>query len=107
MGIVERREREKEQRRSNILDAAEEIFFSKGFNTATMDEVAETAELSKGTLYLYFKSKEELYYGIASRALSLLREMFQKAADRQKTGIEKVRAGVTTISEVLRVTQEV
>jgi AcrR family transcriptional regulator len=92
MGIIERREREKEQRRNNILDAAEEIFFSKGFSTATMDEVAEIAELSKGTLYLYFKSKEELYYGIASRALSLLRQMFQKAVDRQKTGIEKVRA---------------
>ena len=60
MGIAERKEREKEHRRNTILDAAEEVFFSKGINLATMDEVAERAELSKGTLYLYFKNKEEL-----------------------------------------------
>ena len=92
MGIAERREREKEQRRNNILDAAEEIFFSKGINLATMDEVAEAAELSKGTLYLYFKSKEELYFRISSRALNLLKDMFQKAVSCQTTGLEKVRA---------------
>jgi AcrR family transcriptional regulator len=92
MGITERKEREKEQRRNDILDAAEKVFFSRGLNMATMDEVAEEAELSKGTLYLYFKSKEELYLGIAYRALSLLKEMFQSAASGASTGLEKVRA---------------
>ena len=43
MGIVERKEREKEQRRSEIIDAAERIFFSKGFETATMEDVANEA----------------------------------------------------------------
>ena len=57
-----------------------------------MDEVAETAELSKGTLYLYFKSKEELYFGISYRALSLLKKMFEDAVQSHSTGIEKIRA---------------
>ncbi len=92
MGIAERREREKEQRRNTILDAAEKVFFSKGLNLTTMDEVAEKAELSKGTLYLYFKSKEELFFGIACRALTLLKEMFEAAANSKPTGLEKVRA---------------
>jgi len=92
MGITERREREKEQRRQSILDAAEEVFFSKGINMATMDEVAEQAELSKGTLYLYFKNKEELFFGIAYRALTLLKEMFEEAVSSKSTGLEKVRA---------------
>jgi AcrR family transcriptional regulator len=92
MGIAERREREKEQRRQAILDAAEKVFFSKGMAQATMDEVAETAELSKGTLYLYFKSKEELYFGISCRALSLLKKMFVEAVQDHPTGIEKIRA---------------
>ena len=64
MGIAERKEREKQQRREEIVQAAEEVFFSKGFEKSTMDDVAEKAELSKGTLYLYFKSKEELLIGI-------------------------------------------
>ena len=69
MGITERREREKEQRHNDIIDAAEKVFFSRGLEHATMDNVAVEAELSKGTLYLYFKSKEELYLAILLRSL--------------------------------------
>ena len=92
MGIQERKEREKEQRRNEILNAAEKVFFSKGFNYATMDEVAEEAELSKGTLYLYFKNKEDLYFAIAQRSMTILRSLFQDAVKQHDTGIEKVRA---------------
>ena len=92
MGIVERREREKEQRRNDIIDAAERVFFSKGRATATMDDVAEEAELSKGTLYLYFKSKEELYLAIHLRGLGILKKMFAEAVAKKQTGIGKTRA---------------
>lgn len=90
MGIQERKEREKEQRRLEILNAAERMFFSKGIKNSTMDDVAETAELSKGTLYLYFKSKEELYLAITLRALEILRNKFQEAFSRPGNGLEKV-----------------
>jgi len=92
MGITERREREKERRRNEILDAAEKVFFSKGINGATMDDVAETAELSKGTLYLYFQNKRDLYLGISMRALELLLRHFQQAVVRHDNGMEKMRA---------------
>lgn len=92
MGIAERKERERKQRRNDILDAAEKVFFKKGFNQATMDELAEEAELSKGTLYLYFENKEDVYFGICHRALILLMEMFKGAVNNQTRGIEKVRA---------------
>ena len=58
MGIQERKEREKLQRREDIIDAAEKVFFKKDLDSATMDDVANEAELSKGTLYIYFKSKK-------------------------------------------------
>jgi TetR/AcrR family transcriptional regulator len=92
MGITERREREKEQRHNDIIDAAEKVFFSRGLEHATMDNVAVEAELSKGTLYLYFKSKEELYLAIHLRGNRILKNMFETAVGRYKTGIEKVRA---------------
>ena len=88
MGIAERKEREKEQRRNDIIDAAEKIFFKKGLNNSTMDEVAEEAEFSKGTLYLYFKSKEEIHFEIKSRALNILKKMFQKSISEKKNGFE-------------------
>jgi TetR/AcrR family transcriptional regulator len=90
MGIAERKEREKEQRRNDIIDAAEKIFFSKGIDNATMDEIAEQAELSKGTLYLYFKSKEELLFAIDLRAMKILLSMFKKIVSNEKNAIENL-----------------
>jgi AcrR family transcriptional regulator len=92
MGIQERKEREKLQRRNNIIEAAEKTFFTKGFENSTMDDVAEAAELSKGTLYLYFESKEELFSEIAKRGQQLLEEYFIKAIQNKENGLKKVRA---------------
>jgi AcrR family transcriptional regulator len=91
MGTAERREREKQKRRSSILDAAEKVFFTRGVKDASMDEIAETAEVSKGTLYLYFRSKEEIYLGINHRALRILRTMFESVMTTGARGIEKIR----------------
>jgi AcrR family transcriptional regulator len=56
-----------------------------------MDEIAAVAELSKGTLYLYFKSKEDLYLGINHRAMRILRGMFEAAIAAPVPGVEKTR----------------
>ena len=92
MGISERKEREKEHRRNTIVDAAEKVIFSKGLENATMDDIAEKAELSKGTLYLYFKSKEQLYMAIIVRAFSVQNRLFTEAFHSSETGLEKVKA---------------
>lgn len=90
MGIAERKEREKQQRREEIVQAAEQVFFSKGFDRSTMDDVAEKAELSKGTLYLYFTSKEDLHMAVARKAIHLLREYTQKATEEDGSALEKL-----------------
>ena len=90
MGITERKEREKEQRRNDIIDAAEKILFIKGYDNTTMEDVAEEAELSKATLYLYFKSKEDLHFAICTRAMQILMRMFQKAVLKNKSAFENL-----------------
>jgi TetR/AcrR family transcriptional regulator len=94
MGISERKEREREQRRSDIIDAAERVIFSKHLDASTMDEIAEEAELSKGTLYLYFRNKTELYLAIQDRGLSILSQRFHEvlAASVSVNGLQTVRA---------------
>lgn len=92
MGIQERKEREREQRRNDIIDAAEALFFARGINNTTMDEVAEAAELSKGTLYLYFRSKEDLHYAICLRGLDTMAAELQQAFDDELTGAENALA---------------
>src|ERR671923_115913 len=56
-----------DERKSQILNAAEGVFTKKGFDEARMDDIAEQTSLSKGTLYLYFKSKDELIIAILDR----------------------------------------
>lgn len=77
MGIAERKERERQMRRDLILKASEEVFFEKGLRGATLDDVAERAEVSKGTIYLYFSSKEDLYYSLMTKGLSMLLKIFE------------------------------
>ena len=61
MGIKERREREKNERRESILRAAIQVYDKEGYHAITMEKIAEEAELGRATLYLYFKTKDEIF----------------------------------------------
>ncbi|MFA5834853.1 MAG: TetR/AcrR family transcriptional regulator [Bacteroidota bacterium] len=88
MGIIERKEREKESRKESIIDAAQKVFFEKGLLLSTMDEIAETAELAKGTLYLYYHSKEDLYLAVMMRGLKIMHEMFLQVVNQKRSVVQ-------------------
>ena len=79
---------EKEQRKSYILDAAENLFFSRGYDNISMDDIAREIELNKATLYLYFKNKEALYFAIVLRGARILNSMVKEKIKACKNGIE-------------------
>ena len=79
MAFERRRIREKENRKSAILKAARKLFFEKGFKSVTVESIARKAELSKGAVYLYFKSKDEIYSQIL---LDDIDKFHKKVADR-------------------------
>ena len=62
MSLGKWKEREKEQRRNDIINAAKKFFADRDFDEVSMDEIAENMGLGKSTLYLYFKNKEALYF---------------------------------------------
>ncbi len=99
MGTVERRQREREQRYDDILGAAKRIFFTKGFNDTTMDDIANEAELSKGTLYLYFRNKEDLAHAIMYESFHYLKEKMDSAIRGGGSGMERIRRIVGIIPE--------
>lgn len=72
MGIQERKERERERRRQAILVAARRVLSSKGFEKATVEDIAREAELSPGTLYLYFKNKDDMCAALSLRVLQFM-----------------------------------
>ena len=67
-----------DERKSQIINAAEDVFTRKGFDEARMDDIAEETGLSKGTLYNYFKSKDDLIIAILDR-------MFQREFKQLET----------------------
>ena len=90
MGIADRRQREKEQRKTEILDAAERLFFSRSYEDVSMDEIAREVELNKATLYLYFKNKETIFATIVLRGIHILKEKYMECMEKQVPGIVKV-----------------
>lgn len=92
MSIRDRREREKEQRRNDIIKAAEKLFFARGYDDVSMNDIANEVELSKATLYLYFANKEELFFAIVMRGTLILNSTIKEEVEKAKSGIEKVSA---------------
>jgi len=90
--IQDRRAEEKDRRRTEIVDAAEQVFGQVGYEQSTMEQVARAARLSRALLYVYFKDKTDLHFAVCERALILLRERFIQAAARNRTGIDQVQA---------------
>ena len=90
MGIHERKQREKEQRREDIIAAARKVFSAKGFNSATMEEISSVAELSPGTLYLYFKNKEELHTSLSINILKHLGGEIKQVVEQDISVEEKI-----------------
>jgi len=89
MGIQERKERERERRRQQIIVAAKRVFSEKGFNKATMEDIAKEAELSPGTIYLYFKNKDELYASLSLRILQYLNIRLEHVAKQEGISTEE------------------
>ncbi len=78
MGIIERRELEKQKMRKLILDTAMKLFLEEGFENITIRRIAEKIEYSPATIYLYFKDKDEILYTLHS-------EGFEELYRRQRT----------------------
>lgn len=81
MGIAERKEREKQEMRRKILDAAFEMFVEVGYERTSIRAIAEKIEYSPATIYLYYKDKDELLYDVQREAFDLLAKSFAPLAE--------------------------
>ncbi|MFX1277256.1 MAG: TetR/AcrR family transcriptional regulator [Promethearchaeota archaeon] len=90
--IKQRKKREKEARRSAILESAKKLFLNLGFENTTMKNIAIEAELSKGTLYNYFKSKDDLYLAVATIAIKEINNICEKIDSSKMTDLEHIIA---------------
>jgi AcrR family transcriptional regulator len=91
MGLEERRHREREARKNAILKAARKLSFEKGFKSVTVDSIAKKAELSKGAIYLYFNSKEDIYVQILLREIDKFRSFLSDILNSGSTASDMLK----------------
>jgi len=94
---------EKQQREQKIIDAAETLLRNKSYSTINMSEIARTADLAKGTVYLYFQTKEELFLTLFQRKFGAVMESIRETLSALETPASK-----TQIRDILvqKTTQE-
>lgn len=90
MENLTRRDRERQAREGEIVTAAGLIFSQKGFDNASMDEIAKAAQFTKRTLYQYFANKEELYFAAARKGMKQLFAYLLEVSKNGPTGYEKI-----------------
>jgi AcrR family transcriptional regulator len=90
LGTTERRERERQELRTRILDAARELFAELGYEAVTMRKIAERIEYSPTAIYFHFKDKDALMRELCELDFASLAHQFQKIA-KEKDPIERLR----------------
>jgi len=94
MGVKERRFRQKESLRQQILDAARDLFATHGYQNVSMRKIAERIEYSPTTIYLYFNDKSELLFSLCEETFSILLEQFAELDREIQDPVERLRHGL-------------
>jgi TetR/AcrR family transcriptional regulator len=97
-----RREREKLRQRQEILATALDLFSQRGYHNVAMHEVAEKAEFAIGTLYKFFKNKEELYKALVLELCDEFEDSIMRAIEQPQDEAGKLRSYVRAKTEVFR-----
>ncbi len=107
MGVKERRAREKELLRRQILSAARELFVNEGYENVSMRKIAERIEYSPTTIYLYFKDKADLLDSVCQETLlSLLNTLEQLKKDKSDPVETLKKSGRTYVEFGLKYPQD-
>jgi AcrR family transcriptional regulator len=97
MKKMSRKERERQARREEILRAAEKVFAQNGFHATTVAEIARESEFAIGTLYQFFKNKEDLYYTMMIEKIKLMYTTLQKEIEATEKFLEKLSCLVDVV----------
>ena len=92
-----------EERKDQIMNAAEEVFAQKGFSDARMDDIADETGLSKGTLYLYYKSKDDLIIAILDRIFQREFRVFENLDLTSMSATDAIWAFVETTAKDVKI----
>jgi len=94
VGVRERRERQRESLRQEILDAAREMFLAEGYERVSMRRIAEKIEYSPTTIYLHFRDKADLFHHLCEETFAKLLDVHSRLAKTEGDPVELLRKGL-------------
>ncbi|HLU66982.1 MAG TPA: TetR/AcrR family transcriptional regulator [Kofleriaceae bacterium] len=95
----------RDERRQQLLDAARVLFSERGYHETTVDDITRAADVAKGTFYLYFSEKREIYHEVIRGFLSLIKEFGDLATEHNPSPaeyFERIREGARRLIQVLQ-----
>jgi AcrR family transcriptional regulator len=87
----------REIRKNSITEAARELFSEFGYKSVSMDQIAAKANIAKGTLYLYFKSKDDLFNSLAQEFIYSIKEFIDKIEEKHLSLLEEIHEVIYTL----------
>jgi TetR/AcrR family fatty acid metabolism transcriptional regulator len=85
-----------------ILDAAIEVFASKGYHNARVDEIVDVSGTSKGSVYFHFPSKEDIFLALVDEFAGLLEKRLQRVLETESSGVSRVQAALRVCIETFQ-----
>ena len=99
---ISRKERERLNRESEVLSAAERLFITKGFESTTMEEIAKASEFTKRTVYQYFTCKENLFFAVILTGVHQMFSYIEEEAKAGKNGFDKLTGMRRALSRYIK-----
>jgi AcrR family transcriptional regulator len=98
-----KRQATRDERRAALIDAAQRVFGEKGYHAATVDDITRAASVGKGTFYLYFQEKREIYYEVIRGFFQLIQDIAGSLGETAREGLDVVAGAERAAHELLRV----
>ncbi len=96
MERLPRKERERQRREKEFLEAAEQVFSRKGFHSATIQEISEKSEFAVGSIYHMFRNKDEIYLALLRRRLEEYLSLLEERSNDSHDPVEKIQTLIET-----------
>ena len=87
-------ERYKSKKKSQIISAAREVFSKKGYAGANIEDISQKAKIAKGSIYMYFKSKKELFLSVVDSGINELKDTVLTEIEKEKGPLEKIKKAI-------------
>ena len=93
----------RDERRQQLIEAAKEVFAQKGYHATTVDDITRAAGVAKGTFYLYFSEKREIYYEVVRAFLQLIKDAGSSVAREVRSPEQFLARAESAALEIMRI----